>query len=193
MQNGLSPAYLTSLVPDSVGNALPYNLRNNNDIQTIHSNTQLYFNSFLPSSVREWNSLPEDTRNSSSVVCFKRKLTENQRKPPPYYSTGKRQDQIYHTRLRTGCSALNQHLFSKNIVPSPLCVCGVVENTHHFFFDCTLYQNIRHEMLASISNIATPTLQTLLYGNPELSDENNRNIFLTVQSYIRKSKRFKTE
>ena len=28
---------------------------------------------------------------------------------------------------------LNQHLFSKNIVESPLCVCGEVEDTKHFY------------------------------------------------------------
>ena len=59
MQNDLSPDYLCSLVPPTVGSTSSYPLRNANDLQIIHANSQLYYNSFLPSAVREWNELPE--------------------------------------------------------------------------------------------------------------------------------------
>ena len=48
-----------------------YNLRNANDVRTINARTKQYFNSFLPSSIRDWNSLPEELRNSESVSSFK--------------------------------------------------------------------------------------------------------------------------
>ena len=59
MQNDLSPDYLCSLVPPTVGSTSSYPLRNANDLQIIHANSQLYYNSFLPSALREWNELPE--------------------------------------------------------------------------------------------------------------------------------------
>ena len=38
-----------------------------------------------------------------------------------------------------------------------------------------------------------PTLNVLLYGNTELSYEQNKEIFLSVQNYIIKSKRFQIQ
>ena len=92
--------------------------------------------------------------------------------------------------MRTRCSALNQHLFSKNIIPNSLCVCGGIENTRHFLLDCLLYQDIRPEMLASISSICTPSIDTLIYGSPDVSTNDNIVIFKAVQRFISKSKRF---
>ena len=116
MVNGLCPDYLCSLVPPTIGNTSRYNLRNVNDLQTLHANTQCYFNSFLPSVIREWNELSQPIRNSTSLSSFKYRLNSGATKPPSYYFEGKRLGQIYHTRLRTSCSSLNQHLFSKRSV-----------------------------------------------------------------------------
>ena len=58
MINGLCPDYLSPLVPPTVGNNTAYSLRNASDYKYIRSNTQLYYNSFLPSVVRDWNELP---------------------------------------------------------------------------------------------------------------------------------------
>ena len=52
------------------------------------------------------------------------------------YSCGTRIGQMYHARLRTAFSSLNQHLFSKNIVNSPSCTYGAIEDTQHFLFVC---------------------------------------------------------
>ena len=51
MQNDLSPDYLSVLVPPTVGSTSTYQLRNAPNAQLIHANTQLYYNSFLPSAV----------------------------------------------------------------------------------------------------------------------------------------------
>ena len=55
MVDNLTPIYLSSLLPPQVGNISRYNLRNQDKYQTINYKSQLYFNSFLPSSVRDWN------------------------------------------------------------------------------------------------------------------------------------------
>ena len=114
MQPGLCPKYLSSLVPHSVGNNTDYSLRNANDIQTVQTNTLLYYNSFLPSAVRIWNDLPDEIQNSNTIASFKRGLSVNRHSHPAYYNAGKRLGQIYHSRLRTKCSSLNEHLYSKN-------------------------------------------------------------------------------
>ena len=43
-----------------------------------------------------------------------------------YYRNGNRIGQIYHAILRTVCSSLNHHLYSKNI-DSPLCICCILK------------------------------------------------------------------
>ena len=52
MKLNISPSYLCSLVPPVIGQMTQYNLRNTNNIRTISCNSQLYYNSFLPSTVR---------------------------------------------------------------------------------------------------------------------------------------------
>ena len=158
-----------------------------------NAKTQLYFNSFLHSVIREWNELPQPTSDSTSISSFKYRLDSIETKPPSYYYEGKRLGQIYHTRLRTGCKSLNQHLFSKNIVDSSLCDCGSIEDTTHYFLNCTRYNNIRHQMFNSVSRFCSPTLHTLLYRNSNLTNEQNKSIMTAVQEFITQSERFKIQ
>ena len=111
-------------------------------------------------------------------------------RPPKYYNEGNRLAQIFHSRLRTNCNALNQHLHSKNIVPSPLCVCGSIENTGHFLLRCPLYHNHRQEMLITVSRLCQPTVNVLLYGVDDLSFNDNKQIFGAVHDFLIKTKRF---
>ena len=113
MKSGMSPHYLTTLIQPIVGNTSTYNLRNANDIGMVHANSQLYYNSFLPSVIRKWKELPADTRQSSNIASFKTHLNRERIAPPSYYYAGTRDGQIYHTRLITSCSTLNRHLYSK--------------------------------------------------------------------------------
>ena len=53
MKNGLCPDYLASLLPATVWSASTYPLRNFSDLQTLHTNSRLYYTSFLPSVVRD--------------------------------------------------------------------------------------------------------------------------------------------
>ena len=190
MQNDLTPNYLHSLVPATVGSASSYPLRNANNLQTVRANSQLYYYSFLPSTVRDWNELPEQTRNSQTLNIFKYRLNANLSKPPSYYNVGKRIDQIYHARLRTSCSSLRQHLSSKNIIASPACVCGSIEDTHHYLLVCNQFTDFRRNMINSVSTICRPTLRILLYGDPTLTYQQNKCIFLAVHEFIKKTRRF---
>ena len=180
MFNDLIPLYLSSLVPPLVQNASRYNLRNSNDTQTVASRTTLFYNSFLPSSIRDWNRLNPDIRNVGTLDAFK------------HYYSGIRKNQIWHARIRTGCSSLKNDLFLKHIIDSPLCTCnsGEVENAYHFFFICQLYNHLRVELRQSIAQYCYMTLDVLLRGDERLSININSIIFEAVHKYIQKSKRF---
>ena len=115
MYSNISPSYLSALVPPSISDISSYNLRNANNLQTVETRTRQYYTSFLPSVIREWNGLSEETRNASSISVFKTHLDQNIIVPqiPKYFYIGDRRLQMLHTRLRTNCSALNQDLFRK--------------------------------------------------------------------------------
>ena len=118
----------------------------------------------------------------------------NTPKVPDYFFGRERLCQTLHTRLRTECSFLNQHLFRRNLVPSPNCICGEIESNTHFLFHCSRYNEIRQEMLTSIQQRIPHipvTTQLLLSGDDDrLPTSDNSLIFSEVQKYIRKTKRF---
>ena len=190
MTHNLAPLYLSSLVPSTVSNISRYNLRNSNNLQTMDARTTLYYNSFLPSTVRAWNEVPEEAKQSDSVNAFKRFLNKDKSHIPKHFYVGKRKAKILHTRLRTNCSLLNLDLFMRNISDSPLCQCGSVENAQHFFFHCRNYHVPRTQLLNTISQYQIPSLSLLLYDNDSFSLETNTVIFETVHKFILDSKRF---
>ena len=187
----MTPEYLSNLVPQPIETATHYNLRH----VTVHqplSNLGLNYDSFIPSSIRLWNELPSEARDATTLTSFKYQLNKNIKKPPKYYLVGDRYAQIQHTRLRTSCSSLNQHLVSKNIAQDKHCVCGSIETTKHYQLECPRYTAARTEMLDTISRICTPNLNCLLVGNNQLNINSNTDIFLAVQKYIVASKRFQS-
>lgn len=190
MFQNIGPSYLSALIPPTVNALSTYNLRNANNIQTIDSRTSLYYNSFLPSVIRDWNNLPLDTRNSDSLISFKRSLSDNLGVVPKHYYIGNRRIQSLHTRLRTKCSSLNNDLFLKNITDSPLCRCGNIENAHHFFLVCSFYRDARADLMYTISRVTNVTLEILLFGDSTLSLDSNKIIFEAVHKYIKETKRF---
>ena len=57
MYNNLTPFYRSSLIPQQVEAISQYHLRNAQDIRNIRARTNCYYNSFLPSTLRQWNNL----------------------------------------------------------------------------------------------------------------------------------------
>ena len=188
MVNGLTPEYLQSLIPPIIQNTTTYNLRNSSDLRNVHARTNLFYNSFIPSTIRAWNDLSDEIKTEPSVALFKYRLNNNLKKPPKYYDTGPRIGQILHTRLRMECSSLNAHLYRKNIIPSPTCSCRGFESIYHFFFQCPNYAVIRRRYLS----IYLPTLNTnqVLYGIADASVVENEALFSQVQQFKIHSKRF---
>ena len=131
--NGLTPDYLSDLLPPIVQDNVTYNLRNANNMRSLRARTNLYFNSFFPSTIRAWNELPDEIKGASTVSAFKYQLNKHKKPPPMYFHAGTRKGQILHTRIRMECCSLNSHLYSKNIINSPPCSCGGFESAYHFF------------------------------------------------------------
>ena len=74
-----------TLVPRPVGAASRYNL-NSNSLQTIDVRTNQYFHSFVPSTVRAGNSLPNNEKQCTSVNSFKYNIKPNKIQTPKYFT-----------------------------------------------------------------------------------------------------------
>ena len=185
IDHGLAPLYLSNLLPPHVEDVTSYRLRNAENYVGIHANTRTYADSFLPSTIQAWNNLPDSIRSSDTLATFKHLLTQDTPKVPKYYFCGDRFYQVLHTRLRTECSSLNQHLHKRNLVGNPYCICGEVESNTHYLLTCPRYTHMRDEMVTSISQITNLTITTdvLLFGTDEVSDEVNTTLFEAVQKF----------
>ena len=192
MINGLTPEYLHTLLPPIVQNTTAYNLRNFNDIRNVHARTNLFYNSFLPSTIRAWNELSDEIKSAPSVVSFKFRLNGDLHKPPKYYwlyiTT---QDHELAKLCMLGfewSAAHSSHLYKKNIVPSPSCSCGGFESAYQFFFQCPNYSEARRRHLPN--NLNDYNTNQLLHGLPDASNIENEVLFTQVQDFIVHSRRF---
>ncbi|MCG7875203.1 MAG: reverse transcriptase family protein [Candidatus Thiodiazotropha endolucinida] len=186
--HGLTPSYLSDLVPPTVQETTPYSLRNSGHIQSYRTNSNLFLDSFFPSTIRAWNRLPSEVQEAPSVQAFKFRLNRDLHTPPRYFNTGTRKGQILQARLRMGCSSLNSDLYRKNIVPSPSCQCGHFESAAHFFFNCPNYNEVRLRYLPG--DLHTYTVQDLLFGMENQTVQENESLFVQVQDFIVRSGRF---
>ena len=81
MNTSVSPNYFSSLIPASVEDSTTYNLQNANNFRHTLSRTKLYYKSFLPSSIRAWNDLSLEVRQSNMIKSFKYKLNKTLKEP----------------------------------------------------------------------------------------------------------------
>ena len=190
MFNSLTPSYLTALIPPNVGDRIGYQLRNSGNIRNISCKSEFFSRSFLPSTIDLWNSLPADVKSASSLPAFKSKLNKGKKTVPLHFYDGDRRLNILHARLRMHCSSLNEHLFSKNIVDSPMCQCGEIEDSFHYFFHCPLFNDKRAILFDNLSLFQPITLQLLLFGIKDELYDTNSTIFKHVQLFIRDTHRF---
>lgn len=111
------------------------------DLPHFRAGTDLF--TFFPSTIRLWNQLPLDIRDSTSIHSFKSKITQYPIRPikhPELYNIGKRSLSIQHTRLRLDASQVNSHLLKIGVRDSPKSSCGSLrEDSWHYFFSCPLY------------------------------------------------------
>ena len=138
IKKGLAPEYLTNLLPPLVAERTTFNLRNASNVSTVRRRTQLFAESFLPSTVEFWNSLPTAIQNINSLESFKKALKDSifiTPNVPSFYIQGNRRLSILHARLRNNCSDLNNDLYMNHLNALPAWACGEgIENAEHYFF-----------------------------------------------------------
>ena len=135
---------------------------------TVRANTQLYYNSFLPSVVREWNSLTDLSRNAATLESFKMSLNmDTVNKPPSHLIITLVKGEAKHITRGSEPNVVHEMsiFFRKGINTDPNRVCGAVETTKHFLLECNAFIEIRKEMLKEIHSFSKPTLDYVLYGS----------------------------
>ncbi len=208
IKNNLAPSYLCNLHPMLSHNTQNYNLRRNHQVLPLRSRTAFFHNSFLLSSIRDWNSLPFDIVTANSIHIFKNKLKKTEEvSTKRVYSLGHGYSKTIHTRLRLGLSGLNSHLFKYNLSHNKYCnFCpgNRVENSEHYLLKCDQYTNARTFLLLEVKRIICPDInisllrdlcptyltQILLEGSDDLTVNINSRLFECVYRYIKMTKRF---
>ena len=191
--NNLLPNYLNNIFPDIVLNSNPYLLRNNLDYATVARRLQIYSTSVIPSSVKIWNELDQDIRESDSLSTFKFKLKKiyKAHAVPSFFLEGDRFLQVQHARLRNKCSNLNADLFNNHLRDDSKCNCGChTEDPEHFLFQCKLYSEQRRTLFINTRQFHPLSVCKLLFGIDTISGENNSLLFKNVQNYIKNTRRF---
>ena len=198
----LAPHYLQDISPSTRRETTSRQLRDASNITLPPNRLSSLKNSFFPRTIRRWNNLNEDIRTMQSLRSFSQAvaLMHDLKKPPPYYSFGRKLPNVLHTRLRLRMSGLNSHLFMIHSLEtkSPNCSCSqTVETITHYLFFCPHYNSIRIELETSLQNLIVnyahlnleQKLDTLLYGKG-LDKSAGPAVAAAVQKYIWHSGRF---
>ena len=142
----------------------------------------LICNSFVCSTSRLWNALPEETKQDE-IGKFKAclKPDPNNKIKPRFYS-GTRRGQILHTRLRSGNCDLNQHLHSINLSDTPNCTCGAIETIQHYLLHCPNHQEPRTSLTTKIHRLGIAKIDTklLLEGKDDILRKRQISNYLTL-------------
>lgn len=150
---------------------------------------------FFPSTMDMWNSLDSSIRDSVSISSFKCKLkiAHDIIVSEVFMDSSPRQLNIILCQLRNFKSDLNFDKHSDHLIDNSSCVCGAPsEDLVHFFFQCPLYNDLRHHILSIYNLLGYVNLQCLLCGirNVHVPDQINTLILSHVNLYIKSSKRF---
>jgi hypothetical protein len=189
MHNGLTPDYLSSLIPEQPRHR--YDLRHGTSTEAFLCRTNKLAESFLPSTIKLWNNLPEYVRQSNNLEHFKQALKHNVVKPNPLYYVGPRKYAVHLARFRMNCSTLNKYLHKFKLIPSNTCSCNTgVEDAFHYFFACPNYIIQRNKLQTFVLQYAPFTMHTLLEGSSDCSEEVNSCIVSSVLQYIEETGRF---
>jgi hypothetical protein len=135
--------------------------------------------------------LDPNFKSIQTTSKLKQTLRANLFKVSNYYLLGSRKCNIIHTILRHQCSSLGADLFRATIINDPSCACGCsLEDAIHYLLECPLYTNARVQLFMSITPYTVISIENLLFGSDNLTDENNLIVFRNVQKYIHHSNRF---
>ena len=201
IMHNLTPNYLKEPLPFQQGR---YSLRTDCIINVISCRNEKHRNSFFPNTISLWNNLDSTIKRSKNISSFKSsilKIIRPDKKRTYNIHDPNRLKWIF--QLRVGLSPLKYHKKRHNFsdTPNDFCFCSnTPETTDHFLLSCPLYVNARTTLINTVgtilasNNIATPIddnlTKLLLYGNPALSDTDNKTILSATLDFITSSDRF---
>ena len=179
-----TPEYLQSLIPQKLGDVRPQS-RNSDNYYPVKARTETFKNSFIPSTVKIWNSLDNGKRN----LAYCGSLMQNIKSDLLHY--GNRISNIKHSQLRMQCSKLNYHLFLLHVRDSYDCTCGSKrEDVNHYLLQCPFYFQPRNVMFHEINTLGVEaTVNILLNGSKDVNIRTNYKIFEAVHIYIESTER----
>ena len=178
-----------------------YNLRNIRNYDQNVGRTARYSNTYFQNALLEWNLLDDDTKNSTSISEFKRKLLAMIR---PIKNSVYGINDIVGVRLlsklRLQFSRPNEHRFRHNFdCLDPVCHCCITnEDNEHFLLHCPFFEEARRDLLGSLSDIpgldiagldAQSLCHIILFGNPGLTLIANRMIMEATVNFFKATKR----
>ena len=148
-----APAFLLDLFPPRRHDPQTRNSRHHNVFMLDRCRTETYRQSFVPRTAADWNALELEIRNAQTLNSFKRMI---QGPITIVFSLNQnsRRASIIYTCIKHGCSRLHEHLFNHNLIPNPVCECGLAtESVFHFLYDCPLYDTQRFDLLSDLTSL----------------------------------------
>ena len=194
--NEQTPKYLYEIIQPHINNTLQYNIRHTNYFKTPLCRTVSYQNSYFPLTMKEWNRINVEIRNSPTVQIFKNNIMKMNNINPSnttdiFKYSLPRQLNILLTQLRNNVSDLNSDRYNDYLIQDPSCSCGCpCENKDHFFFHCNNYNNIRHHLEDIYQYVGYINTDLITNGDQLLSNIQNKFILDKVLEYISESNRF---
>jgi hypothetical protein len=205
----MAPKYLSDIYTRYIPNENQrYPARHRLNLLIPKCRTERFRRSFLPMSIRLWNSFDKSFTLTWPYKKFRALLKKRYRskQSPVWYYTGKKRPNLLLTRLRLNNSTLSGDLYRNNLTVDSACSCGFHnEDRLHYLMDCPMYATSRDQLLRDVCEEIGPGVDVLnvnlsqhkqnivnllLFGSFEYSASTNMNISSAVQTFITKTGRF---
>ena len=200
--NNLTPDYLASVIT-SRRITIQHETRHPNDLLPYNSNKCYLYNSFIVSSIREWNLASRHLKDSPTLNTLRKCLLIKDNFNNKINLLGNSFGHINLSRIRMGLSGLNFHRHKFHFISTSICpTCGIsAETPVHYFFYCPTYAALRQQMFDELRLILPQHLNELLVSDPNmmlniLLHKNketlsiSKQIDIVVSKYIMASQRF---
>ena len=201
IKNNLTPFYLKIPIPPEIVRI--YGSRSQKVLNDIRCNTQSYSNSFYPDSVRSWNNIGAELRNSINLKKFKTNILALVRPPcKNIFDIQNPQGIRWIYQLRVGLSPLLDHKWKHNFsdIYSNKCEdCKLPETTEHYILHCTRFDDARHTLLNNVFTLDIPDFdklkpedktKLLLYGDFSFLYLINKALIEATIKFVDDTKRF---
>ena len=171
------PTYLYELISPVLNSHC-----NPNCYRALYCRPDLFWNSFLPSSINEWNKLDPDIKTPDSPAMFHKKLltfiSPSEKSVCNIYDP---QGSKILNRLKSSFSHLHEHKFWHNFADTVNSLCSwalETESTDHFLLCRQNYISFYTALMNELSSIhceivslkPTAFLEVIQYGDKKLND-----------------------